>query len=80
MHGPKLADFFSIKRGLATGDNRFFIMTREQIAERGLPIEAFTPILPGPRHLPSDVVDADSNGIPGVRAPVVHVGLSAPGG
>jgi len=62
--GPVLGDFFSIKRGLATGDNRFFIMTPEQIRERNLPMEFFTPILPGPRHLPSDIVDADSAGCP----------------
>lgn len=61
---PTLGDFFTIKRGLATGDNRFFILTREQIVERGLPLEVFTPILPGPRHIPTDVVESDSAGVP----------------
>lgn len=62
--GPVLGDLFSIKRGLATGDNRFFILTRDQIAEHRLPPEFFTPILPGPRHIPSDIVEADSFGVP----------------
>lgn len=62
--GPVLGDFFSIKRGVATGDNRFFIMTPEQIREHNLPIEFFIPILPSPRYLPSDIVDTESNGTP----------------
>jgi adenine-specific DNA-methyltransferase len=62
--GLRLADFFDIKRGLATGDNRFFIMSREQIAERELPMEFFKPILPGPRHLESDIIDMEVDGTP----------------
>src|SRR5262249_49813342 len=65
--GPKLADFFSIKRGLATGDNRFFIMTREEAVQRQLPWEFFKPILPGPRHLPSDEIEADDDGYPKIE-------------
>ena len=34
-HAPVLADFFTIKRGLATGGNRYFILSPEEIAERG---------------------------------------------
>jgi len=62
--GLRLGDFFKIKRGLATGDNRFFIMTRAEIGERKLPMEFFKPILPGPRHLPTDVIEADEDGVP----------------
>lgn len=62
--GLKLADFFSIKRGLATGDNGFFILSQAEIAERGLPQEFFKPILPGPRFLSSDVIQGDSDGVP----------------
>ena len=60
----RLADFFDIKRGLATGDNRFFIMTRDQIAAHGLPMQFFKPILPGPRYLETDVIDAEPDGTP----------------
>jgi hypothetical protein len=64
---PVLADFFSIKRGLATGDNRYFILSAREIAERRLPEEAFTPILPSPRHLVSDEVHSRTDGSPDVE-------------
>lgn len=62
--GLRLADFFDIKRGLATGDNGFFIMTRDEIAARNLPEKFFKPILPGPRHLESDIIEAEADGTP----------------
>jgi len=62
--GITLGDLFDIKRGLATGDNSFFIMSREQIEERGLPMECFSPVLPGSRHIPTDEISADENGLP----------------
>ncbi|MGH7080530.1 MAG: hypothetical protein ACREFU_20825 [Acetobacteraceae bacterium] len=64
--GLKLADFFSIKRGLATGDNGFFILPRAEIDARGLPRQFFKPILPGPRYLASDVIEADPDGVPAI--------------
>ena len=45
---PVLGDFFKIKRGLATGNNRYFILSAEEIERRELPIEVFKPILPSP--------------------------------
>ena len=63
-NNPTLSDFFQIKRGIATGDNGFFILNREQIESRGLPIEAFKPILPSPRYLPENEILADSSGLP----------------
>jgi adenine-specific DNA-methyltransferase len=59
-----LADVFTIKRGIATGANHFFILTPNEIAERGLPIGLFRPILPSPRYLLSDEIQADSQGDP----------------
>jgi adenine-specific DNA-methyltransferase len=61
---PTIADFFKIKRGLATGDNGYFILTLDQIRARNLPLEAFRPILPSPRHLPDDTIEADAKGQP----------------
>ncbi len=65
--GLRIADFFAVKRGLATGDNRFFILSRTEIEERGLPFELFKPILPGPRHLPTDVIEAEEDGTPKIE-------------
>lgn len=61
---PVLGDFFRIKRGLATGDNSYFILSEAEIKERGLPMEAFHPILPSPRYLPLNEVEADHLGNP----------------
>ena len=41
-HTPVLSDFFTIKRGLATGGNRYFILSTKEIEERGLPAEAYS--------------------------------------
>jgi adenine-specific DNA-methyltransferase len=60
----KLSHLFSIKRGIATGANNFFILAAEQIKRRSLPQEFFTPILPSPRYLSTDEIDADENGNP----------------
>jgi adenine-specific DNA-methyltransferase len=64
---PVLGDFFSVKRGLATGNNNFFIMTRAQIKERCLPMKFFRPILPGPRYLETDVIERDRDGAPQIE-------------
>ena len=65
-----LGDLFDIRRGLVTGANKFFIMTRTQIEERGLPRECFTPILPGPRHIPDNEIRADKDGLPLIENPL----------
>ncbi len=59
-----LADFFTIKRGLATGDNSFFILTRAQIEQHKLPWKFFKPILPSSRHIEGDEISADEHGLP----------------
>jgi hypothetical protein len=67
-HGvPLLGDFFSIKRGLATGDNNYFILPEADIKARGLPIEVFRPILPSPRYLADQEVKADRHGNPDIK-------------
>ncbi|MGB5832212.1 MAG: N-6 DNA methylase [Thiohalocapsa sp.] len=68
--GLTLKDFFTIKRGLATGDNKFFVLDAEQIRERGLPRECFRPILPSPRFLKTEEVCTDENGVPLIERPL----------
>ncbi|MCK7549028.1 Eco57I restriction-modification methylase domain-containing protein [Marinobacter koreensis] len=63
---PKLEDFFTIKRGIATGDNKFFVLDKGKIKSLGLPLDQFRPILPSPRYLKVDVVEADNNGYPDI--------------
>lgn len=64
-----LADLFAIKRGLATGANEFFILSPEQVAEHELPDDVLRPILPSPRYLTTDEVEADEDGNPLVLRP-----------
>jgi len=66
-NSPKLSDFFVVKRGIATGDNKFFVLTLDQIKDRGLSLEHFRPILPSPRYLNTTEVKADKNGYPDIE-------------
>ena len=59
-----LGDFFTVKRGLATGSNDFFIVPREKLQELGIPDAFVRPILPSPRFLKQEVVKADVDGWP----------------
>ncbi len=61
---PVLGDFFRVKRGIATGSNKYFILSKHVIDSRGLPIEAFKPILPSPRYVPDDEIISDIEGNP----------------
>lgn len=61
---PTVSDFFQIKRGIATGNNKYFILKAEDIAARGLPFEMFQPILPSPRYIEDDEVHVNANGLP----------------
>jgi adenine-specific DNA-methyltransferase len=61
---PRLGDFFAVKRGIATGDNKYFILTRADIEIKGLPLSQFRPILPSPRYLVEMEVRADERGFP----------------
>ncbi|MCX6626277.1 MAG: hypothetical protein NTW28_01420, partial [Candidatus Solibacter sp.] len=62
--GVCLGDLFSIKRGLATGSNNFFILAQDEAERAGIPKEFQRPILPGPRHVQVDNVERDSDGSP----------------
>ena len=62
----RLGDIFAIKRGLATGSNNFFILNSEQIHEWKIPRQFLKPILPGPRHVTADIVEANPDGSPAV--------------
>ena len=60
----KVGDLFRIQRGLATGDNGFFILDEAKARQRGLPQKALRPILPSPRYVNADIIEADAQGIP----------------
>ncbi len=64
VEGPTLSDFFRIKRGLVTGNNKYFILSAQEVERRRLPMAAFKPILPSPRYLDSDEIESDCEGNP----------------
>lgn len=60
----KLSDYFRIKRGLATGDNKYFIISEAELIDKKLPLECFRPILPSPRYVSEDIIESDQEGVP----------------
>ncbi|MGO9482504.1 MAG: Eco57I restriction-modification methylase domain-containing protein [Candidatus Kryptoniota bacterium] len=60
----RLRDLFDVKRGLATGANDFFILRLDEIRKLKLPEKFLIPILPSPRYLKQEVVQADEKGNP----------------
>jgi predicted RNA methylase len=73
----KLGDIFSIKRGLATGSNDFFILTQEEAETWEIPRQFLRPILPGPRNLKSNVVESLPDGLPDVDPSLFLLDCSA---
>lgn len=59
-----LGDLFHIQRGIATGNNKFFILERHEAESRGFPKCCLRPILPSPRFLRATVIGADQDGYP----------------
>ena len=76
--GATIADLFDVKRGLATGCNRFFVLTPEQVSENQIPPEFLTPILPAPRHLPVNEIRADAFGNPDLERKLFLLNCSLP--
>jgi len=65
-HTVTLGDLFAIKRGLATGNNDFFIVPRGKVEEFGIPGEYVRPILPSPRFLQQEIIEAEADGWPAI--------------
>ncbi|MBE9129114.1 MULTISPECIES: Eco57I restriction-modification methylase domain-containing protein [unclassified Coleofasciculus] len=74
----KLSDLFTIKRGLATGANVFFVLTPEQVYAYKLPFEFLKPVLPSPRFLGVDEIEADSLGNPILENPLFLLSCDLP--
>ena len=76
--GPKLSDFFHVRRGLVTGANKFFILSPAQISEYNLPTEFLTPILPSSRYLSSNEIQADDAKNPILKQSLFLLNCSLP--
>lgn len=73
-----LEDLFHITRGLATGNNDFFILTAEKAEEENIPNEALSPILPSPRYLTHEIIETDEGGIPDCIPNFFLLNISSP--
>ncbi len=62
--GLTIGDLFAVRRGLATGANAFFILTRAQARTLDIPDTFLRPILPSPRHVPGTCIDRRPDGFP----------------
>jgi len=62
--GIILKDLVTVRRGIATGDNDYFILSEETVSKYNIPRKFLKPILPGPRLVRDAVIDATPNGLP----------------
>ncbi|MGD0500353.1 MAG: SAM-dependent DNA methyltransferase [Bryobacteraceae bacterium] len=65
----RLAELFTVKRGIATGANDFFVLSCSEAKRLGISERFLKPVLPSPRELREAVIDADRRGYPRVENP-----------
>ena len=58
------SQLFDIKRGIATGANKFFVMERSEAEKKGIPEIALKPLLPKARFLETTIIEAEDDGYP----------------
>ena len=73
-----LSELFTIKRGIATGANDFFVLSRKQAVELELPRKFLKPVLPSPRYMRLDEIPADEAGIAKLHDPLVLLDCPLP--
>lgn len=60
----RIGEYFTVRRGIATGDNAYFVLQEEDAERLQIPRRYLKPILPSPRYLEVDHIMADANGVP----------------
>ncbi len=60
----RIGDLFNVKRGIATGANDFFILERGRAKSLNLPSPYLRPILPSPREIAGNTIEANREGFP----------------
>lgn len=72
----QLGDLFSVRRGIATGANDFFVLDRDKAHKLGIPDMALTPLLPKAKNLISEVVSRKQDGYPHVARQLCVINTS----
>lgn len=67
LKGRSLGEYFKVSRGVSTGNNAFFVLSKEEAERKNIPVEFLTPILPAPRHLHINRITDDSIGLDSYR-------------
>ena len=57
-------EYFSVKRGIATGSNKHFILSEQQVNSLQIPHNCLRPILPSPRYIKTNIIEAGPAGQP----------------
>ena len=78
LENKTLEDFFSIKRGIATGANEFFLLTQEKAEKLQIPKQFLKPVLPPPRQLNVTEIKADQKGNPILDQGIVLLSCNLP--
>lgn len=75
--GILLGDLFHVTRGVATGNNDFFILKKDDAENLKIESQALVPLMPSPREISGSIVEADCDGFPSVgrRKYLLVVGL-----
>lgn len=78
--GPStvLGDLVDVRRGVATGNNGFFVRPRDEFLELGVPNEFLVPILPSSRHLDGDTIERGPDGYPIICPPLALLACDLP--
>lgn len=76
--GKTLGDYFFIKRGIATGNNDFFVLDKERALELEIPKQYLRNVLPSSRYLPDRTVRFDDDGFLAVEKKYVLLDIDLP--
>ena len=74
-----LASLFTVKRGIATGANGFFILPRIEATRLGIGDEFLKAVLPSPRELRETIIESDRHGYPRIENPRALIDTDMPG-
>lgn len=77
-HFLKIGDIFNVKRGFATGNNTFFIMTLKEAKNKKIPKKFLTPTLPSSRYLKENIIRSNEKGIPLTEPTLFYLNCDLP--
>lgn len=71
-------EMFKIRRGIATGNNKFFVLPKDRAVNLGFKEENLKPMLPGPRFVKASCIESDELGYPVLDRQLVVIHTERP--